>query len=93
MASVKKMAVIIIQKEMNKRYDSFSTAIENKNVEMAKKGFKELEEAYTHLKSVEKLPNHELGEGAEVSKLVEESDALFEKAKIKLQNLILNETT
>ncbi len=92
MASVKKMAIIIIQKEMNKRYENFSTAIENKNVEKAQESFKALEEAYIHLKSVKNLPNHELGEGEETSKLAEEGEVLFEKAKQQLQNLIINET-
>ena len=86
MASVKKMAAIIIHKKMVKDYDAFKTALENGDINGAKENLALLEEAFKHLKSVNNLPNRERADVVDFGEIYLECEQILDLATEELKN-------
>ena len=80
MASVKKMAAIIINKKMVKDYGALKTALENNDITLAKENLALLEEAFNHLKSVGNLPNRESADVVDFGEIFAECEQIFNTA-------------
>ena len=86
MASVKKMAAIIIYKKMVKDYNAFKTALENGDINGAKENLDLLIEAFGHLKNIKNLPNRERADTVDFGEIYLDCEQILDLATEELKN-------